>query len=259
MARKRGETMIARKSKIARSMPDSHRKKRCTQGFYTPFKDLDQQLTRISIGQDEPSIPERGVSYQTDLAEDPDLLFHTAMAGVEPLCRKGQRRIPPPPRAENPPRFLEEENSEVFRHLIGLVSGEVPFELRCSDEYVDGAVVGLSPEVVKKLKQGDFSYQDYIDLHGCKREEGRERVNRFLKQSFTRKLRCILIVSGRGLNSHGREPVLKQELVHWLTHAPLRRMVLAFASARSYDGGAGAFYVLLRRNEEKAPFVMPAK
>jgi DNA-nicking Smr family endonuclease len=251
--------MTARKSKIARSMPDPHQKKRSTQTFYTPFKDLDQQLTLICAGRDEPSLPDRGGSPQVDLWEDPDLLFRSAMAGVEPLCREGRRRIPPPTRAGKPPRFLEDENSEVFSHLVALVSGEAPFDLWYSDEYVDGAVVGLSPKVVKKLKRGDFSYQDYIDLHGCKREEGRERVSRFVKRSFARKLRCILIVSGRGLNSRERRPVLKEELVHWLTHAPLRRMVLAFASARSYDGGAGAFYVLLRRNEEKAPFVMPAK
>jgi DNA-nicking Smr family endonuclease len=251
--------MTVSKRKIARSMPSSHQRKRSTQAFYTPFKDLDQQLARICENRDDPSLLNCDVSYHAELAEDPDFLFHTAMAGVEPLHSNGQRRISLPPRVERPPRFLEDENTEVLRHLVGLVSGEVPFEFWYSDEYVDGAVVGLSPEIVKKLKRGDFSYQDYIDLHGCKREDGRERVNTFVKRSFARKLRCILIVSGRGLNSHERQPVLKQELVRWLTHAPLRRMVLAFASARSYDGGAGAFYVLLRRKEEKAPFVMPAR
>jgi len=72
-------------------------------------------------------------------------------------------------------------------------------------------------------------------------------------------LRCILIVCGRGLNSAGRQPVLKQNLVTWLTRAPLKRIVLAFACARSRDGGAGAFYVLVRRNKGKAPFVCPAR
>jgi DNA-nicking Smr family endonuclease len=251
--------MTVSKRKIARPISDSHQKKRCTQAFYTPFKDLDQQLTRICKSHDIISHAYYSPPCPTESPEDPDLLFHTAMADVEPLCRDGQKRVPLPPRVEKAPCFLKEEDTDVFRHLVGLVSGEVPFELWYSDEYVDGAVLGLSPEIVKKLKKGDFSYQDYIDLHGCKREEARERVNRFVKRSFARKVRCILIISGRGLNSRERQPVLKQELVRWLTHAPLRRMVLAFASARSYDGGAGAFYVLLRRREEKAPFVMPAR
>jgi DNA-nicking Smr family endonuclease len=251
--------MAAKKHKIARTMPQCHRKISGVQAFYTPFKHLDQQLTHIPKACGDSSQVRERVSSTIELPEDAEAVFHRAMADVEPLSGDGARRVPPPPPVKKPPRFKVEEDTEVFRHLVGLVSGEAPFELKYSDEYVDGAVVGLSPEIVKKLKKGEFSYQDYIDLHGYNREEAREKVNHFVKRSFGRKLRCILIVSGRGLNSLERQPVLKQELVRWLTHAPLRRIVLAFASARSYDGGAGAFYVLLRRREGKAPFVLPAR
>jgi len=251
--------MVAKKHKIARTMPQCHRKINGVQIFYTPFKNLDQQLTQIPKACGDSSQVHERVSSTIELPEDSEAVFHMAMADVEPLSGDGSRRVPPPPPAKRPPRFRVEEDTEVFRHLVGLVSGEATFELSYSDEYVDGAVVGLCPEIVKKLKKGDFSYQDYIDLHGYNREEAREKVVHFVKRSFGRKLRCLLIVSGRGLNSRERQPVLKQELVRWLTHAPLRRIVLAFASARSYDGGAGAFYVLLRRKEGKAPFVMPAR
>jgi len=251
--------MAARKRKIARAMPQCPPNKPCTQAFYTPFKDLDQQLTFIPETCECPSPVLEKTSPIIALPENPESLFQAAMADVEPLREDATGRIPPPPPTKRPPRFLMQENTEVLSHLIGLVNGEAPFEVWYSDEYVDGAVVGLSPEIVKKLKRGDFSYQDHIDLHGCNREEARERVNDFVKRSFSRKLRSILVVSGRGLNSRERQPVLKQELVRWLTHTPLRRIVLAFASARSYDGGAGAFYVLLRRKEGKAPFVMLAR
>jgi DNA-nicking Smr family endonuclease len=148
---------------------------------------------------------------------------------------------------------------EVYTHLVDLVSGDAPFELSYSDEYVDGAVIGLSPKILKKLRRGELSYQDHVDLHGCTREEARDLVTSFLKESFARKHRCVLVVSGRGLRSKDKQPVLKQSLVQWLIRAPLKRLVLAFASARSYDGGAGAFYVLLRRNEKKdPPLVTPA-
>lgn len=251
--------MAARKDRTHRLKPRSPGRSQHAQGFYTPFQGLDQHLPQIRSGQD-PSPPSGDASpNQPDRQEDPELLFRTAMADVKPLGGGKQQRIPQPPAVKRPPRFLAEEDAEVYRHLVELVSGEAPFELWCSDEYVDGAVVGLSPELIKNLKQGLFSYQDYVDLHGCKRDEAREKVSRFVSQSFMKRYRCILIVSGRGLNSLEREPVLKQELVRWLTHAPLRRLVLAFASARSYDGGAGAFYVLLRRKEGKAPFVLPAR
>jgi len=112
--------------------------------------------------------------------------------------------------------------------------------------------------VVKKLRNGDFSYQAHLDLHGLNREQALPMVVQFIQRSFVQKRRCVLIVSGRGLNSLEKEPVLKHSLVRWLTHAPLKRLVLAFASARAYDGGAGAFYVLLRRNEANNPILVPA-
>ena len=41
--------------------------------------------------------------------------------------------------------------------------------------------------------------------------------------------------------------MLKEALQNWLATARFGRHVLAFATARPQDGGAGAVYVLLRR------------
>ncbi|MHC1744465.1 MAG: Smr/MutS family protein [Syntrophobacteraceae bacterium] len=180
------------------------------------------------------------------------------MVDVVPLSREPEL-IPAPRCKPRKPRFRTIEDEEVYTHLKRLVEGESDFELTYSDEYVDGAVVGLSPKVLKELRSGDYSYQDYVDLHGLNRAEAREAVVEFVSRSFTRKHRCVLIIPGRGLNSEDKQPVLKERLVVWLTQSPLRRMVLAFASARSYDGGAGAFYVLLRRHPKKETFRVPAR
>ena len=64
-------------------------------------------------------------------------------------------------------------------------------------------------------------------------------------------LRCVLIVHGRGLNSPDSIPVLKERLPVWLNRGSARKIVLGFATARSYDGGTGAIYVLLRRRKVK--------
>jgi DNA-nicking Smr family endonuclease len=186
-------------------------------------------------------------------------LFLEAMADVVPLNRRDRLRIPPPPPTRSPPRFRAVEDQEVQNHLTRLVAGELDFEMSFSDEYIDGAVVGLSPRILKKLRHGEFSYQDHLDLHRMTRTEAREAVTRFILASFARGRRCVLLVSGRGLNSRDKEPVIKQSLIVWLTQAPLKRVVLAFASARSYDGGAGAFYVLLRRHQGKVAFHVPAR
>lgn len=257
--------MAEKKNHIASSLHRSGRQNKPAKGFYTPFEDLDQHLVQLSgkeplpdSGGKKKTAPESREPAGNKEPEDDERLFREAMSGVVPIPRVNGKQISFPAELKKYPRFLAREEAEVYARLVDLVTGEGHFELTYSDEYVDGAVVGLSPEILTKLRNGDFSYQEYLDLHGYNSQQARESVTRFVQEGFARKWRCLLIVSGRGLNSRDKEPVLKRQLVGWLTRSPLKRIVLAFASARAYDGGAGAFYVLLRSNEGKAPFVSPA-
>lgn len=254
--------MARNKKKKTHSAHRSSRGRPSVHGFYTPFEELDQHLVRIS--REKTGVSRRSVSPEHARREpvrhnEDEAAFLKEMADVTPLIDKKPARVPPASPSRGAPRFLAQEELEVYNYLVDLVGGEGPFELSFSDEFIDGAIVGLSPKVLKKLRNGDFSYQEYLDLHGLNRLAAREAVVRFVRESFAKGLRCILIIPGRGLNSEGKEPVLKQNLVVWLTQAPLKRLVLAFSSARSYDGGAGAFYVLLRRNEGKVRFMSPAR
>ena len=101
--------------------------------------------------------------------------------------------------------------------------------------------------MVRRLKRGDYAVEGRLDLHGLTREEARGAVERFLRQSRLSGQRCVLLVHGRGRNSEYQLPVLKEALLGWLAAGRFGRQVLAFASARPADGGAGALYVLLRR------------
>ena len=100
---------------------------------------------------------------------------------------------------------------------------------------------------MRRLKRGELPIQAHIDLHGLTKKDAANEVRRFLINSHKRGLRCVLIVHGRGLNSPDSIPVLKESLPAWLNRGPARRIVLAFATARPYDGGTGAIYVLLRK------------
>jgi DNA-nicking Smr family endonuclease len=249
--------MARRKKSTTHPMHRSSQREHPPRGFYTPFSCLDQHLTQISkLARNNSSKQDRSPAREEP--DDAERTFHEAMKDVTPLSGEDEERVSPLTPRKTAPRFLAEEELEVYTHLVDLVKGEAPFEVSCSDEYVDGAVVGLSPGILKNLREGYFSYQDYVDLHGYSREQAKRIVIDFVRDSFARKCRCVLIVCGRGLNSQDKQPVLKQGLVEWLTHAPLKRLVLAFASARSYDGGSGACYVLLRRNKGKTRIVTPA-
>lgn len=256
--------MDKRKAKTG-GPPRPPSRKQPNSGFYTPFKDLDQHFgTSFYNDPEEQAKPnpvideiERIVKKEGD--GNDERIFMRAMAEVKPLPEKVLERVPARPPEKVPPRFLAIEELEAYAQLVDLVAGEGPFELSSSDEYIDGSVLGISPRVLKKLREGYFSYQDHLDLHGMNKQEAREETTQFIMRSFAARKRCVLIIPGRGLNSKDKEPVLKHNLVSWLTRAPLKRVVLAFASARSYDGGWGAFYVLLRKNEGKAPIIVPAR
>lgn len=238
------------------------RRQESGQGFYTPFADLDQHLAVVN--QDPtpgpPPIPAAAPGRPTASRAEPDeqRLFEAAMEGIVRFPTDRPRKVPRPRPGCRSPRFLAEEEHAVLVHLEQLVRGDGRFELIWSDEHVDGAVVGLSPAVMKRLRRGEFSYQAHLDLHGCTRIEARPLVEDFVLKKQALGLRCLLIICGRGLNSKNRQPVLKEHLVRWFTRSPLKNLVLAFSCARAYDGGAGAFYVLLRRSRGRQPVLSPA-
>jgi DNA-nicking Smr family endonuclease len=146
---------------------------------------------------------------------------------------------------------VTDPDSEVLYELSQLVEGSAPFDISNTTEFVEGAVVGIDRRLVRRLRAGDYAYQAHLDLHGMTADEAKKALDRFLTTSHQRGLRCVLVVHGRGHNSKDQIPVLKRRVSTWLAHGPWSRLVLAFTSARPCDGGAGAMYVLLRRQRDR--------
>ena len=181
----------------------------------------------------------------TNLLSDDEAAYYNAMCDVTPIdsshklaAQQAQARPLPP---------HQDDESLVMRELDGLVQGEVPFDFADTDEYIEASTSGLDSQVVKKLKRGDYSYQAHLDLHGLTREQARASVAEFIHKSHREGKRCVLIIHGRGLGSKDNIPIIKNKLAAWLTRGAIGRRVLAFTSAKPYDGGTGAIYVLLRR------------
>jgi DNA-nicking Smr family endonuclease len=172
-------------------------------------------------------------------------LWEVALSGVRPLDPGHGVAAPPPP----PPAAgtFWHPDLEAIDELRALVSGDAPFDLADTDEFIEGRMSGLDANLARKLRRGEFAVQGHVDLHGMTREEAKGTVEDFLRRSRQGGKRCVLIVHGRGLHSKDQLPVLKDALKTWLATGRFARHVLAFASARPVDGGAGAIYVLLRR------------
>ncbi|HZP45304.1 MAG TPA: Smr/MutS family protein [Candidatus Binataceae bacterium] len=221
--------------------------------FDSPFKDLKRLLKAPPAAvppSRRPPPPTLIAKPPPPPAIDDATLFRQALEGVRPLGANGGRVAVQPRFSRN----VISEEAEVLAQLSDLVSGQAPFELTETEEYVEGARVGLDPRVVTRLRRGEFSTQGHLDLHGLTQIDAKEALARFILESVRKGLRAVAVVHGRGLRSPGGQPVLKHAVAEWLSHGTIGSYVLAFTSAKAYDGGAGAVWVLLRRERKRGRF-----
>lgn len=225
-------------------------------GFNTPFRQLKKTLKPPIAGRAAPTaaLPRSTPNPVKKPAESLADLFRQAMQDVTRLKSDARVSNPPPALSRRSPQDSEHE---AIAELYDLVAGRSDFDIMDTDEYVEGCVVGLDTGLVRKLRQGKFARQAALDLHGMKADEAKPELERFLSQSTQAGVRCVLIIHGRGKNSPGQFPILKDKLKQWLTRGRLAKMVLAFSTARTHDGGLGAMYILLRRKRgQKRPVLL---
>ena len=182
---------------------------------------------------------------------DDATIFRQAVDGVRRLGDQRPVRVVPRPEVT---LEVVSEDAEVLAQLSDLVSGAGTFELNETEEYTEGTRLGLDPRLVTRLRRGEFAVQAHIDLHGKIQADAKLALEGFVVDSVRKGLRTVLVVHGRGLRSPGGMPVLKHAAAQWLSHGHMGGYVLAFATARPADGGAGAMYVLLRRDRRRAKF-----
>lgn len=223
-------------------------------GFNNPFRDL-KKTVKIPEKPPVAKKPEPPPLPPPETSESDEAFLARHMQDVTPLKSDGRVRVnvvPPP----LPLRAQTEEN-EALAELYDLVAGRAGFDITDTDEYVEACVSGLDIRLVRKLRIGEFSRQAALDLHGMTADAAQLEVEQFVLKAVNSGLRCVLIVHGRGRNSPGQVPVLKDRIKQWLTRGKLGRLVLAFSTARPHDGGPGALYVLLRRERgQKQPVII---
>lgn len=105
-------------------------------------------------------------------------------------------------------------------------------------------------ESKKRLKR--VVVEDRLDLHGYKLEEAFQEFKRFLERSVSRRYKLVLVITGKGLRGRmddtPHRPRLRDALPQWIQVKPLKEMVYYITQAGEEHGGAGAFYIVLRRS-----------
>lgn len=180
-------------------------------------------------------MPKRPFTVST---EDRDL-FVRSIGIVRPIKDAVAPISKPRPSAEPVQSQLDEArvSGELIDSAIDPATVEVGEELSYLKQ-------GHSPQLLRKLKRGQFSIADEIDLHQMTASVARAAVTQFLAESKREGKLCVKIIHGKGLRSRNEGPVLKRLMDNMLSR---RADVLAYASAKANEGGTGALIVLLKR------------
>ena len=174
------------------------------------------------------------------MPNDKDTLDSLLGMGVKPLK---QNRVAPYRKPMDPtPKQRLLDNQRVMEELLEESDESVSYE---SGDELKFLRSGFSSRLLKKLRRGDYAIQDELDLHGFVAGEAKQETHAFVNECARDNVRAIRIVHGKGRNSAGRKPVLKNMLIGWLSK---NKHVIAVVSTPANDGGTGAVYVLLAKS-----------
>jgi len=167
-------------------------------------------------------------------------LFQAAAGAVTRLHHPPTANLQPSPPAPTPRQRLLDEAAALREAL----SDEVDVSsLLDTDERLSFRRPGVGVDVAQKLRRGEWAVQAQVDLHGLRTDEAREALGSFVREAHKQGLRCVRVVTGKGLGSPGKTPVLKDKVHRWLVQ---KSEVVAFVQAQPAQGGAGALLVLLQ-------------
>lgn len=168
------------------------------------------------------------------MTRDDKDLFRDAMADVKPMKPRAKAQRPAPL-----------SNRPAQHHAAPSVSSK--------NELVPGDGSAMDRANFERFRKGETRPERRLDLHGLTRAEAHAAVREFITLSFAEGLRMVLIITGKGKsredNIYESSGVLRENLPHWLNAPGIREKILAFTEAQPKDGGAGAFYVMIKKSK----------
>ena len=99
-----------------------------------------------------------------------------------------------------------------------------------------------------------------IDLHGYSLEEANKSIESFIIRSYQEKINKLIVVTGKGIHSQKeKDPYVSKDLSILKYSVPefisnnknLMKIIYEMKDAKIEDGGGGAFYIYLRKNNNK--------
>ncbi len=172
------------------------------------------------------------------VTDDDAALFDTAMRDVEMFSGKDGNQAAPPI------KNLTEPNPSPSRGRRPVAPPIKPAAALPS--LAAGTSADVDARTMDRLRRGRLRPEARLDLHGLTQDKAHRALNRFIAQAQSSGVRSIIIITGKGRVSEGGG-VLRNQVPQWLNGPDIRPSILAFTAAQPRDGGAGALYVLLRK------------
>ena len=117
------------------------------------------------------------------------------------------------------------------------------------------------PNKDNELNKNVINKQNFtFDLHGYSLEDANLKVSDLITKSFEAGVNKLIIVTGKGLHSKNEnDPYVSKDLSILKYSVPefiknnneLMKLIYDFGEANIEDGGEGAFYIYLKKNNLK--------
>lgn len=101
----------------------------------------------------------------------------------------------------------------------------------------------LTKKTQKSIRTGNYGVEAKLDLHGLKPEQAIEQLDNFLFSMQQLEFRKLLIVTGKG------KGIMRKVFLDWSEQQRQQATILALLPAHAKHGGAGAYYLLLRKKK----------
>ncbi|AVO37836.1 Smr/MutS family protein [Pukyongiella litopenaei] len=187
-------------------------------------------------------------------------LWRKVARQAEPLAKPARTASPaPPPRKPDPsPEPVTPAPPAIpDGFTLGARAGSQPFSNDLDRELSDRlrvAPLRMDAKTHRRMKRGAMKPEARIDLHGMTLAQAHPALIWFITSSRAAGKRLVLVITGKGKPArHDDDPipsprgVLRRQVPHWLTAAPLSQAVQQVRPAHVSHGGDGAFYVYLRK------------
>lgn len=177
------------------------------------------------------------------------------------VARTTERLTPPKrsiivdaPLQEKPPKREAKSISPFKLGALPTATREMRDVLPALSERLRAAPVQMDAKSYKTMQRGKLKPEGRIDLHGMTVAQAHPALISFIMSAQSSGKRLVLVITGKGGKREElgaiapqRMGALKRQVPLWLTMAPVSTAVLQVTESHIRHGGAGAYYVYLRR------------